>query len=196
MTDESSNSPVDPAAIESGQIVSITIDISGLLHSQAIQRTKRDAGSLDSVPELAAMTGIAPLIGLVSRSVDFALGFLELPHFRVLVLLTERDSMSVVEIVDAMKMPARRILKLLDSMEDAGWVSRSGPGRGVSESIAISPTGRDLVSEVTAKRQQEIDEILERMPESDRIAMAKAFSSFATAADEPPMRPRNNGSAP
>ncbi|HEY1530199.1 MAG TPA: MarR family transcriptional regulator [Galbitalea sp.] len=195
MNNEERKSPVDPATVQHDGIVSITIDISGLLYSQAVGPVRLEARSLESVRELAGEADVAPLIGLVSRSVDFALGFLELPHFRVLILLSERDSMSVAEIVDAMKMPPRKTSTLLDSMENANWIYTAVSRRGVLESVAISTQGRILVDEVTMKRQQEIDEILQRMSEANRTIMAKAFSSFAAAANEPTLRQPKNGIA-
>jgi DNA-binding MarR family transcriptional regulator len=188
--------PVDPAAIDLDKNSSITIDISGLLHSQAVDAVPLGTVGLKSVQELAGKANIAPLIGLLSRSVDFALGFVELPHFRVLIILSERDSISAAEIVQATKATSRKTLALLDSMENAGWIHALVPGRGVTETVAITEKGRALVEEVTTKRQQEIDEILQRLSEADRALIAKAFSSFATAANEPQIRRRKNGIAP
>jgi DNA-binding MarR family transcriptional regulator len=131
---------------------------------------------------------------MVSRSVDFALGFLELPHFRILILLSERDSMPMSEIAAAMAMRSRTLSTLLHSMEATGWLTISGPDRGISDSATITEQGRAVVDDVTSKRQREIDEILQRLSDTDRAMIDTAFSSFAVAANEPAIRKRDKGS--
>jgi hypothetical protein len=51
-----SGSSVCPLATDLSRSVSTTIDISGLLRSQAIEQVNRETGSLDSVQELAGKT--------------------------------------------------------------------------------------------------------------------------------------------
>jgi len=188
--------PIDPAAIELGQTVSVTIDIPALLRSGAIDPATSRRTRLDQVQGLTSDANIAPLIGVISRSVDFALGFLDLPHFRVLILLSGADSISVAELVVALSLNAKSTLALLDRMEDCGWIYTATPGRGVTETVAITEQGRSLVEDVTRKRQREIDEILDRLSEADRSTIATAFSSFATAAHEPAIRRPKKGIAP
>ncbi|HEY4268262.1 MAG TPA: MarR family transcriptional regulator [Galbitalea sp.] len=184
-----SHPSVDPAAIDLGETLSISIDIGALLRAHAAVPAKRGNGS-----PATADANIAPLIGMVSRSVDFALGFLELPHFRILILLSERDSMPMSEIAAAMAMRSRTLSTLLHSMEATGWLTISGPDRGISDSATITEQGRAVVDDVTSKRQREIDEILQRLSDTDRAMIDTAFSSFAVAANEPAIRKRDKGS--
>ena len=176
--------------------VDTTIDVSGLLRRQSGNEIALDASGLHSVNELVANPAIAPMLGLVARSIASALGFLELTHIRVLVVLSQRDEMSVAELVALMKMRARVMLKILDAMDNAGWIVTAKPGRGTSEMIAISAQGRQLVDDVTAQRQREIDMILDRMTNDDREVLARAFNSFAAAAGERPVPKPKSGIAP
>jgi DNA-binding MarR family transcriptional regulator len=187
---------VDPAAIQINNTVSVTIDITQLLQNQAGHHTALDLRRLDSLGGLAGSPGIAPLLGVISRSLDSALGILELTHFRVLVLLSDKDSLIVAELMGLMKMRSRPLLNLLDAMAATGWIFTKTPGRGVTESIAITEQGRALVDRVTQQRQHEIDNILERMSEQDRAVLANAFNSFVEAAGEPTVRNPNKGLAP
>ncbi|HEX4059013.1 MAG TPA: hypothetical protein VHX87_11960 [Galbitalea sp.] len=195
MYGEGSDSPVDPASTQLGERDAITIDISSLLRSEVAEHAKLDTASLERVDELARNANIAPLIGLLSRSVDFALGFLDLPHFRILIILSQRSSITAAELVELMKFAPRKLLALLDSMENAGWIFTAVAGRGVAEAVSISEQGRELVNAVTTKRQRDIDEILARLSEDDRSTIAKAFRSFAEAAREPALRGPRTGVA-
>jgi DNA-binding MarR family transcriptional regulator len=193
---ERAPNPVDPAAIDSSDIVSVTIDISRLLRDQAGEGGTLDPEKLQSLGELAESPSLTPMLGLISRSVASALGSLEVTHFRALVLLSDRDSLIAAELMGMMNMPPGQLLALLDAMDDAGWIYTKMRGRGVNETVAITEKGRAVVDEVTAQRQNEIDEILARMTEQDSNTVSAAFAAFADAARESPVRKPKNGIAP
>jgi DNA-binding MarR family transcriptional regulator len=192
---ERAPTPVDPAGIELSDIVSVTIDITRFLRDLAGQPETLDPEKVASLVELAESASLTPILGLISRSVTSALGSLEVTHFRVLVLLSDRDSLIAAELMGMMRMPSGPLLRLLDAMDDAGWIYTHMRGRGVNETVAITEKGRALVDEVTAQRQNEIDEILVRMSEPDRNAVSAAFAAFAAAARESPVRKSKNGIA-
>ena len=187
---------VDPASVDLPPTVAVTIDISELLQREANRQTKLNVEGLNSVAELVANPGIAPMLGMIARSLDSALGFLDVTHIRVLLLLCQRESISVAELAGVMKMRARTALRMLDSMDDAGWIFTMTPGRGTREVVAISAQGRALIEDVTAQRQREIDSILGRMVEDDRESLTSAFNAFADAAGEFPLRKPRKGIAP
>jgi DNA-binding MarR family transcriptional regulator len=114
-----------------------------------------------------------------------ALDTLNLTHFRVLVLLSSRDSTSPAALASFMDMNLGTLLQVLLSLERLGWVCVEELGRGVIEKVLITDQGRALVDRVTAQRQREIDAILDRMSDQDRLTVAGAFNSFADAAREP-----------
>jgi len=188
--------PIDPAAIEHGGIFKVTIDISRLLQNQAADGTAMDPGGLETFGGLADVPSIAPMLGLVSRSIASALGILELTHFRALVLLSERDSLIAAELMALMNMHSQPLMNLLDAMEGAGWIFATMRGRGVNEQVAITERGRAVVEEATRQRQNEIDDILARMSVQDRDTLATAFNAFAAAASESPVTKPKKGIAP
>jgi DNA-binding MarR family transcriptional regulator len=135
-------------------------------------------------PERGDEARVEPILALIARSIAGTVGLLELPQLRVLVLLARDGAKSVSELSVHMKMPTRRMFGLLDAMEASGWVTSGSRARGVDEKIAISQQGQNVVAAITARRQDEIDETLERMSDEDRDGLARAFKSFVTAAGE------------
>jgi hypothetical protein len=121
------DTPIDPAAIELPVTVAVTIDISQLLRAQASSHVVLDLGTFESARVLTENPNIEPMLGLVSRSIEAALGFLELTHIRVLVVLSQKDAMSVAELAALMKARSRSMAKILDAMEDAGWIVTASP---------------------------------------------------------------------
>jgi DNA-binding MarR family transcriptional regulator len=187
---------VDPAAIELPRVSEVTIDVTQLLQRQAASEQSLDLGGLVRVDDLADSSTVAPLLGLIARSVRSALDILELDHLRILMLLSQRDGISLVELSRLTALPARKLAIVLDAMESAEWITTSRPARGIGEAVAISATGSVLIERVIRQRQDEIDEILARMSGEDRATLARAFSSFAAAAAEPPLRPTRKGIKP
>jgi DNA-binding MarR family transcriptional regulator len=177
--------PVDPSAIELIHTVEVVLDVTQLSQSHAGQQAKETARSLNSISELPVDPDLAPLLGVISRSMASALDTLNLTHFRVLVLLSSRDSTSPAALASFMDMNLGTLLQVLLSLERLGWVCVEELGRGVIEKVLITDQGRALVDRVTAQRQREIDAILDRMSDQDRLTVAGAFNSFADAAREP-----------
>jgi DNA-binding MarR family transcriptional regulator len=177
----------DPAAIDLPPTTSVTIDVALLLQAHAAAISGSAASRVPS-PRLAHDDpGIEPVLALISRSVAGAIGVLELPHLRVLVLLSQNDSMLVSELATLMKLPYRRAFELLDVMESSDWIATDSSARGLGERIRITPQGRQVVESITAGRQREIDEILDRLSAVDRARLAHAFNAFAAAAGEDPV---------
>ena len=182
---------IDPADIESHSSSAITIDIAQLLGKSAETRAKLDLHEFEQSAVVADQPHFEPMLGLISRSVQSAIDVIELPHLRVLVLLSQRDTMSVGEVATLTAARPRAVFSLLDSMEASGWIASYSAKRGMGEKIVLTQQGRDVIDTMTQRRQQEIDEILARMSEEDRLGIARAFNSFAAAAGEsPPSKPK------
>jgi DNA-binding MarR family transcriptional regulator len=193
---EDPRSPVDPAAIELDRETAITIDVGQWLRHEATQPTAVDVNAFDASDQLSRSPDLAPLFGLVARSLSSAIGVLDLMHFRVLILLSGRDSMSARELVGLTAMKPRNLLHLLDAMEAVEWIIVATPGRGVAEKVAITEKGSEMVEQVTSRRQQQIDGVLNRVSSDERSTIADAFNAFAAAAREPTMRKPRQGIAP
>jgi DNA-binding MarR family transcriptional regulator len=189
------NASPDPGAVDLPSTVPVTIDIGKVLGERALRSAKVSPEEFDDESLAAGNPRIEPMLGIISRSVQNAMEFLDLPHLRVLILLSHKDATSVAELASLMKLSSRRMMALLDSMEASGWVTSESDARGVGELVAISHRGRDLVETMTTQRQHEIDDILGRMSEADRTDVARAFNSLAAAAGEPLVRRAKKGLA-
>jgi DNA-binding MarR family transcriptional regulator len=174
----------------------VSIDIGELLGVRAGLEHGLGLDGFELSANLGVEQRIEPLLGVISRTIEDTIGILELPHLRILVLLSRKDVMSVAELATLMRLNAHRMSALLDSMEASGWIDSGSRARGIGETIAIRQQGRDLVESLTIRRQSEIDEILNRMPEDARAELARAFNSFAAAAGEQPIRKPRKGIAP
>ncbi len=102
----------------------------------------------------------------------------------------------VAELATLLNMRSRKAFELLDAMENSGWIGADSHARGLGERITITQQGRNAVESITVRRQREIDEILERLSESDRTRLADAFNAFAAAARERPVTEPKPGIAP
>ncbi|MEA9983835.1 MULTISPECIES: MarR family transcriptional regulator [Subtercola] len=134
----------------------------------------------------ATLTASRALLGVVARSVASALEVVTLPQFRVLVLLSASGPTRVGTLADQMTTLASTFTRSLDRMEVAGWITRiPGPGDRRAVLVELTDKGSQLVSDVTTRREQEIQKILAALSDEDRVALVRAFTLFATAAAEP-----------
>jgi hypothetical protein len=190
-----SNCPRRPA-IELNRETAITIDVGQWLRNGATASSTLHVDEFGVGNQVPATPNLAPLFGLVARSLSSALGILDLVHFRVLILLSGADSMSARELTVLTGMKARSLLHLLDAMESVDWIRVATPGRGVAEKVAIAAKGSEMVERVTSRRQQQIDEVLTRISSEEQSMLANAFTAFAAAAREPTLRKPRKGIAP
>jgi DNA-binding MarR family transcriptional regulator len=178
----------DPAAVTPPPTFSITIDIAGLLQAQARTLEALGLGDFEGSVALRENPRVEPMFGLIARSIQGSVEFLELPHLRILVLLSQENAMTVAELSSLVKVEGRPLAALLDMMEASGWIVGGSPVRALDDTIVISPQGKNVIQSMTERRQRDIDKIMARMSEADRAAVATAFSSFAAAAGEPPVK--------
>lgn len=141
-------------------------------------------------------SGIAPMLGLVARSLGTELDLLPLPSIRVLVVLSHGHAMTVRQLADVLSVRTRAMLAMIDSLESGGWIFTAVRARGVTERVGITASGRELVERMTARREHEIASILRRVPDGNRAQLAEAFTSFAVAAGEQPVSRPRKGIAP
>lgn len=126
------------------------------------------------------------LLGVVARSLGDSLEQVTLPQFRVLVLLTARGPVRMRDLAERMGAVPSTFTRVVDRLEDAGWVSRS-PGSGDRREVLISvtPAARQLVDEVTERRRREIARILSHLDTTEQERVREAFLLFTAAAGEP-----------
>jgi DNA-binding MarR family transcriptional regulator len=108
-----------------------------------------------------------------------------LPQFRTLTLLSARGPQTVSAIAEGLDVHASTMTRMCNRLVTRGLVVRTPSATDRREVvITLSTSGRELVEDVTARRRQEIDSIVQRMQPTDREAVINALEAFADAAGE------------
>jgi DNA-binding MarR family transcriptional regulator len=132
------------------------------------------------------LRGSRALLAIVARSLAPVLEEVTLPQFRVLVLLETRGATRVGKLAEQLDVVQSTFSRVLDRLEAAGWVTRAASSDSRREVlVSITPRGSHLVQDVSAKRQAELDHVLDSMPREERDRIVEALGAFADAAGEP-----------
>ncbi|KFF60255.1 hypothetical protein JF66_05640 [Cryobacterium sp. MLB-32] len=135
----------------------------------------------------ATLAASRALLGVVARSVVAALDVVTLPQFRVLVVLSTAGPTRMGVVAERMGVIPSTFSRFIDRMVAGGWVARtSSPDSRREVLLDLTPSGRQLVDEVTERRRTGIAEILSAMSVPQQRAVEQAFEAFAAAAGETP----------
>lgn len=145
---------------------------------------ERDDGELVD----AVMRASRVLVAVAARSLAAA-GDVSLPQYRVLVLLAGRGPQRAVDLAAALAINPSSATRLVDRLVRAGLVrkQRMASDRR-SYRIGLSPTGRELVAEVTRRRRAEFEQLLAAVPVDRHHLVVTALQALTDAAGEPPER--------
>jgi DNA-binding MarR family transcriptional regulator len=127
------------------------------------------------------------LVAVAARSLVHVAEDVTLAQYRVLVELAARGPQRLVELAAALGVDPSTATRMCDRLVRKGLVSRrraSADRRSVR--VALAPSGRDVVADVTRRRRAELGTVLARLPQDDRIAVLAALRAFAGAAGELP----------
>ncbi|MFI6658687.1 MarR family winged helix-turn-helix transcriptional regulator [Streptomyces sp. NPDC050523] len=91
--------------------------------------------------------------------------------------LLSGGAMSVGQLAHAEGVQPPTMTQLVNRMEAAGWVSRSGPARKGS-TVQITATGRQLVEDVRARRNGLLAERMAALTPEDREALRAVLPVF------------------
>ena len=137
----------------------------------------------EAVDILQAATRV--LAGVALRSLDVLGGTVTLPQFRMLAVLADLGQARSVQVARALGLEASTVTRLADRLVAAGHVVRgSEPGHRSVVTLELTATGRDLVSQVAAWREQELARILGQLPVVGRVQVTTALRQLVDAAGE------------
>lgn len=140
-----------------------------------------DAAALTS----AVLTASRLLVAVSARSLAAAEERVTLPQFRMLVLLAGHGETNLVTLADNLAVNPSTALRMVDRLVDGGFVTRRvNPASRREVLLRLTPTGRQIVSEVRARRREEIAAIVAKMPARDRAGLVRALQAFAAAGGE------------
>ncbi len=144
------------------------------------------ATELEAVTE-AVLIASRALVAVAARSLAGVADDVTLPQFRALVVLDTRGPQPANALAEALSLHPSTITRMVDRLVDKKLVARRA-ARDDRREIPVSVTraGRRIVADVTARRREEIAEIIARIPRSGRAAVVAALRAFAEAAGEAP----------
>lgn len=145
-----------------------------------------DGEDVDEVTT-AMLTASRLLVAISARSLAAVEDTLTLPQFRLLVVLSARSPAKLVTLAESLGVNPSTAMRMVDRLTAAGLISRqASPHSGREISIDLTPTGRAIVDDVTARRRTEIAEVIAAMPPGQRHALLDALRAFTDAGGEPP----------
>jgi len=141
-----------------------------------------DEGAVDGV--LAASRA---LVAIATRSLGATAEETTIAQYRALVVLASRGPQRMTELAGALGVAQSTAGRMCDRLVRKGLVRRfRARADRRSVQVSITPAGRRVVDEATARRRALIAEALARLPSATQQVVAGALLSFAAAAGEVP----------
>jgi DNA-binding MarR family transcriptional regulator len=137
----------------------------------------------ERVEVLQAATRV--LAGVALRSLDVLGGTVSLPQFRVLAVLADLGCARSAQVARALGLDASTVTRLADRLVAAGHVVRgSDPGNRTVVTLELTDSGRNLVTQVTQWRRQELARILGLLAPGDQDTLIAALRRLVEVAAE------------
>jgi DNA-binding MarR family transcriptional regulator len=127
------------------------------------------------------------LVAITARSLASVNGEVTLPQFRSLVVLATAGPQTVSALADRLAVHASTMTRMCNRLVTRGLVVRAPSAVDRREVvIALSKMGTSVVEQVMTTRRSELDRVLRRMGDDDRVAVVIALDKFARAAAAEP----------
>jgi DNA-binding MarR family transcriptional regulator len=134
----------------------------------------------------ALLTASRLLVAISARSIAAVEDRVTLPQFRMLVVLSTRESAKLVDLAEWLGVNPSTAMRMMTRLTTAGLTEQQvNPGNRRERILRLTPAGRAVVEGVTARRRTEIAAVVERMPPEQRGALISALTAFTEAGGEP-----------
>ncbi len=134
------------------------------------------------------------LVAITARSLSSVNEDVTLPQFRSLVVLATAGPQTVSALADRLAVHASTMTRMCNRLVTRGLVVRAPSASDRREVvIALTTMGTSVVESVMAARRAELDSVVRRMGDEDRVAVISALGKFAQAAGEEPLAIRAAG---
>ncbi len=135
----------------------------------------------------AVLTASRALVAVATRSLGAAAEDTTIAQYRALVVLASRGPQRMVDLAGALDVTPSTAGRMCDRLVRKGLVRRhrAHADRRVVQ-VSITPAGRQVVDQATARRRVLLGAILGKLPADQQLAVAAALESFAGAAGEIP----------
>ncbi|HXT45209.1 MAG TPA: MarR family transcriptional regulator [Pseudonocardiaceae bacterium] len=135
----------------------------------------------------AVMLATRVLIAVTAQSVASVEDRVTLPQLRVLVMIASRGPQNLASVAQALGVHPSNATRRCDRLVEAGLIHRSDdPADRRNLILRLTPSGRELVLQMTERRRAAIENVLAKMPASLRGDLVPALRAFAQAAGEVP----------
>jgi DNA-binding MarR family transcriptional regulator len=152
----------------------------------ARQNGPRSAAQVDAVTD-ALLSASRALVAVAARSIAAFADDVTLPQYRALVVLASRGPQNVGSLAAELRVHPSTATRLCDRLVARGLVDRHpAPDSRREVQLTLTPRGRQLVDDVTARRRAELAGIVARIPAAARGTTVEAMRTFAEAAGEIP----------
>lgn len=155
-------------------------------YNGSVSKPGIDETDLDAVTD-AMLTASRLLVAISARSIAAAGEPMTLPQFRLLVVLANSGPTKLATLAEQLGVNPSTATRMVDRLIAAKMVTREANPLSRREIVLeVSEDGRAVVERVTARRREEIAEIVGRMPAEERAGLVEALWSFTRAGGEPP----------
>jgi DNA-binding MarR family transcriptional regulator len=135
----------------------------------------------------ALLAASRALVAIAARSLADQDVEVTLPQYRALVVLASRGPQRVVDISSELGVDPSTGTRLCERLvrKNLARRHRSSTDRRVVR-VSLTPTGRALVADVTARRREELFRVVSTMPDPWGVGVTQALHAFAVATGEIP----------
>lgn len=154
-------------------------------NNRLVHVTRETAGRSDVVDAVLGASRV--LVAVAARSLAGMDEDVTLPQYRALVVLASRGPQRIAALSAALDVGPSTGTRMCDRLERKELVRRTrvdSDRRAVV--VELTPTGEQLVRDVTRRRRAEIGRILRRLSQQDSATVVAALKVLAAAAGEVP----------
>ncbi|MDQ6725011.1 MAG: MarR family transcriptional regulator [Actinomycetota bacterium] len=136
---------------------------------------------LDRLVEVA-LPAVRAIVAVAVRSLDASPVPVTLAQYRVLVIMGQQGPTRAATLATLLGVDASTVTRMCDRLVRDGLVIRGGERtdrRAVR--VVLSPTGKDVVDRVMARRREEFGALLRAIPGTRRAGVVAALREIDTA---------------
>lgn len=138
----------------------------------------------------AVLAACRVLVAISASSIAAVEEVTDLIQWRALVVISEKETVSLSELSKAMKIHLTRASRLCDRLVATGLINRADdPANRRQLILTLTPKGTELVEQVMRRRREALQPILDRMKKrmtaQRRAEVTSLLQDFAAAGAEP-----------
>ena len=142
----------------------------------------------------AVLTASRVLVAIAARSLADAGEEVTLTQYRSLVVLASRGPQSIAALAEVLAVTPPTASRLCERLVRKGLVRRRADRHDRRQvRVALTESGSALIDTVTARRRDEIADLLASIPPEDRRSVVVALRQLAASAGEVPEQDWNGG---